>query len=287
MVGRFVRVPASIVLVAVSVWAASAQTGTLPSNPDSVKFAVLGDLGTGERPAFEIAQQMVAAHAQVPFETVVMVGDNMQGGEDPRDFIENFEKPFDPLLKADVLFLAVLGNHDTAGLDRNYKSFNMGGQRYYTFVRKNVRFFVIDTNDLDRGQVGWLDTALEIAPEDWKICFFHHPIYSDARAHGSDLKLRAILEPLMVRHGVNVVFSGHDHVYERSTPQKGIVYFVTGAGGELRKGDVKPTANTAAYFDQDRSFVVVEIDGDTMHFEAISRVGQIVDSGVILRTAPN
>jgi hypothetical protein len=61
---------------------------------------------------------------------------------------------------------------------------------------------------------------------------FHHPLYSDAARHGSNIELRVVLEPLLVRYGVSVVFSGHDHVYERSTPQKGITYFIEGSSGQ-------------------------------------------------------
>jgi hypothetical protein len=93
------------------------------------------------------------------------------------------------------------------------------------------------------------------------------------------------LEPLLVKYGVQVVFSGHDHIYERIKPQQGIQYFVSGAAGQLRKGDVSPSAMTAAYFDQDRSFMLVEIAEQNLFFEAISRTGKTVDSGVIQRQA--
>ena len=80
---------------------------------------------------------------------------------------------------------------------------------------------------------------------------------------------------------MQVVFSGHDHVYERITPQQGIQYLVSGAGGQLRKGGVRPSATTAAYFDQDQSFMLVEIAGSDLFFNAVSRTGQIVDSGAM------
>ena len=88
-----------------------------------------------------------------------------------------------------------------------------------------------------------------------------------------------------MKYGVQVVFSGHDHIYERIKPQQGIQYFVSGAAGQLRKGDVSPSAMTAAYFDQDRSFMLVEIAEQNLFFEAISRTGKTVDSGVIQRQA--
>ena len=275
------RWPATILLLVAAVWAVSAQDVALPANPDSVKFAVFGDNGTGDRWQMDVAQQMAVSHATFPFDMVFMLGDNIRGGESPRDFVDKFATPYAPLLTAGVQFYAALGNHDTTKIDRAYQLWNMAGQRYYTFSKKSVHFFVLDTNDPDPGQLSWFAGALRDSGEGWKICLFHHPLYSNGQTHGSDLELRAMLEPILVKYGANVVFSGHDHVYERITPQQGITYFVSGAGGELRKGDVKPAKNTAAYFDQDRSFVLVEIDGDDLHFEAISRVGKSVDSGVI------
>ena len=121
------------------------------------------------------------------------------------------------------------------------------------------------------------------AGEDWTVCYFHHPLYSNAARHGSSVNLRVLLEPLFIKHGVDVVFSGHDHVYERIKPQKGIYYFVSGAAGQLRRGNTRPTDETAAYFDQDQTFMLVEVSGDHMNFAAISRAGKAVDSGVIRR----
>jgi hypothetical protein len=157
----------------------------------------------------------------------------------------------------------------------------MNGQRYYTFAKPNVRFVVLDSNSLDRRQLAWFEDTLSASTEEWTICYFHHPLYSNGDRHGAAVDLRVLLEPILVRYGVNVVFSGHDHAYERLTPQKGIHYFVSGAGGKLRKGGVTPKPTTAAAFDEDQSFMLVEIAGADMFFEAISRTGSTVDSGVI------
>jgi 3',5'-cyclic AMP phosphodiesterase CpdA len=152
----------------------------------------------------------------------------------------------------------------------------MDGQRYYTFVRGNARFIAVDTNLLDEAQLAWIDETLKQSREDWKICFFHHPLYSHAGRHGGNVALRVALEPVFLKHGVDVVFSGHDHVYERIKPQKGITYFVSGAGGQLR-----PSEATAASFDRDQTFMLVEVDGSEMRFQARTRTGVIVDSGTI------
>jgi hypothetical protein len=272
----------------VAAFASAATSGQpsppLPNGADSLKFAAIGDNGTGDRPQFEVAQQMEKARGTFPFELVIMLGDNMYGGQQPADFLKKFQEPYARLLAAGVTFHASLGNHDRPE-NVSYKPFNMNGARYYTYARRNVRFFVLDTTLLDAKQVGWIDEALQAAKEDWKICYFHHPLYSNAGRHGSSVDVRVILEPIFVKHGVNVVFSGHDHVYERLKPQKGISYFVSGAAGQLRRGNMKPTEETAAAFDQDQSFMLVEVLKNELHFRAISRTGSTVDAGVVQRQA--
>jgi predicted phosphodiesterase len=255
----------------------------LPTKADSLKFAVMGDMGTGDKPQYEVADQLAAAHGRFPFDMVIMLGDNLYGRQEPSDFVQKFERPYKPLLDAGVKFYAALGNHD-AQSNPNYKPFNMNGQRYYTYARNDVRFFVLDTDYLDPPQRTWIEQALQSSNERWKICYFHHPLYSDGGRHGSSVDLRVILEPLFIKYGVNVVFSGHDHIYERITPQHGIYYFVSGSAGQLRKGDIKRSPMTAAAFADDQSFMLVEVAADDLSFVAISRTGATVDSGVIHRT---
>jgi 3',5'-cyclic AMP phosphodiesterase CpdA len=274
--------PTFLFAAAVASAALVAQSSPLPNRSGSLKFAAIGDNGTGARPQYEMAQQMAKVHATFPFDLVIMLGDNMYGSQTPGDFVRKFEQPYAPLLKAGVKFQASLGNHDRPD-QVSYKPYNMNGQRYYTYVRNNVRFFALDSTLMDRKQVAWIDAALGDAREDWKICYFHHPLYSNAARHGSSVDLRLVLEPIFVKHGVNVVFSGHDHVYERIQPQKGIYYFVSGSAGQLRRGNMRSSNQTAAAFDQDQSFMVVEVSGSEMFFEAISRTGKTVDSGVIRR----
>src|SRR5947199_548682 len=258
---------------------------TLPNKPDSVKFMAMGDNGTGDRLQYEVAKQMAVWHEKFPFDMAIMLGDNMYGSQQPRDFILKFEMPYRSLLDAGVKFYAALGNHDEQ-TNRNYKPFNMGGERYYTYSKKHVRFFVLDSDYLDPPQLRWIEDQLKDSKSDWKICYFHHPLYSDGGRHGSEVDLRVILEPLFVKYGVNVVYSGHDHVYERLKPQKGIYYFVSGAAGQLRKGNMRPNTETAALFDQDQSFMAVEVAGAEMHFQAIARSGKVVDAGIIHRREP-
>jgi hypothetical protein len=273
----------STLLLVISGWSVGgAQQSALPSAPNSVKFAAIGDAGSGDPPQYEIANQMTRLHATFPFDRVIMLGDNIYGGQGPQDLIKKFSQPYKALLDMGVKFYASLGNHDDPANNR-YPLWNMGGQMYYTYSTKNVRFFALDSNQVDPKELAWLENALKSSQDEWKICYFHHPLYSDGGTHGSSVDVRALFEPLFVTYGVNVVFSGHDHIYERLTPQKGIYYFVEGAGGQLRKGDTNRSAMTAKSFDQDQSFMLVEIDGSLLSFQTISRAGATVDSGAIQR----
>ena len=283
MTSRTPRFAATLLVVAgIAAAGLLAQSSPLPNRSGSLKFAAIGDNGTGDRAQYEVAEQMATVHAVFPFDLVIMLGDNMYGGQTAADYVKKFEQPYAPLLAAGVKFQASIGNHDRPD-QVSYKPYNMNGQRYYTYARNNVRFFALDTTLMDDRQREWLETSLRDAREDWKVCYFHHPLYSNADRHGASVDLRVLLEPIFLKYGVNVVFAGHDHVYERLKPQKGIHYFVSGSGGQLRKGNMSPTDETAAFFDQDQSFMVVEVAGDEMFFQAISRTGKAVDSGVIRR----
>lgn len=261
-----------------------AEPGKLPLIPKSVRFAVIGDNGTGAKEQYEVGEQMDRLHQTTGFDLVIMNGDNLYGGQSPSDFKKKFEAPYAALLAAGVKFYASLGNHDSAN-ERYYKPFNMNEKRYYTFKYGNVQFFALDSSYMDAAQIDWLTTELQSSTSPWKICFFHHPLYSDGKFHGPDLDLRRRLEPIFDQYGVNVVFSGHEHFYERLKPQNGIYYFIEGSSGELRTHNLKQSPSVEKGFDTDRAFMVVEISGDELYFETVSRTGEVVDSGKIERQA--
>src|SRR5580658_2490645 len=98
--------------VAVALGQAPAPGLKLPLAPNSVRFAVIGDGGTGDRPQYEVAQQMARYHAAFPFDFVLMLGDNIYGSHTAADFKSKFEDPYKSLLDAGVKFYAALGNHD-------------------------------------------------------------------------------------------------------------------------------------------------------------------------------
>ena len=265
----------------------------LPLKEGSVRFAVIGDSGRGDDAQREVANQMAAWRAKFPFEFVLMLGDNIYPPREPDDFQKKFEVPYKPLLDSGVAFYAAIGNHDP-DVELNYAKFNMDGHRYYTF-RKNerrlqglvgagVRFFVLDSRALDPTQLAWLQRELRQSSTDWKICYFHHPIYTSGRYQTAARMLRLALEPILLEGEVDVVLSGHEHFYERIQPQHGIAYFISGGAGSLRKGDIRRDSPLVARgFDTDFHFMLMEVSGDTLYFQAVSRTGETVDAGSITR----
>jgi hypothetical protein len=255
---------------------------SLPLKDGSVRFMVVGDTGTGTDKQQQLADLMVRYRAVFPFEFALLMGDNMYGGEKAADFKTKFENIYKKLLDAKVKFYASLGNHDESN-QRFYELFNMNGEEYYRLKKGNVAFYALNSNYMDKRQLKWLEGELAKDTSEWKIAFFHHPPYSSGGKHGSSTELREVLEPIFIKYGVNAVFAGHEHFYERIRPQKGIYYFISGAGGKLRPGDVKKGSPlTAKAYDKDMSFMLIEIAGDRMHFQVISRTNETVDSGALV-----
>jgi 3',5'-cyclic AMP phosphodiesterase CpdA len=273
----------ALALAAASLGAPAAQNVAPPGKGDVLKFAIIGDSGTGDPAQYKVAEQLIAARATFPYEFVIMLGDNLYYGSAQKDYQKKFETPYKPLLDSGMKFYATLGNHDNTN-EKFYKSFNMNGERFYTFRPKpGVRFFSLDSNYMDKSQTDWLEKELAASGSDWKIMFFHHPLYSSGGAHGSDTKLREQLEPLFLKYGVDAVFSGHEHFYERIKPQKGIYYFVSGGAGKVRKGDVGKTNLTAKAFDTGYHFMLVDLGKEALNFQVIEEHGKVIDAAALPR----
>ena len=266
---------------------------TLPNEDRSIKFAIIGDSGRGSKEQHEVAAQMVAYRQRFDYKFVLMAGDNIyEGPATEEDYRLKFEEPYKPLLDAGIKFYAALGNHD----DTNqifYKPFNMGGNRYYTFVPPvdpitrwdtRVRFFALDSTYLTQEQLRWLEHEVTESRAEWKIAFLHHPLYTSGRYGLAARGVRLALESAFVNGGVDVVFSGHEHIYERAELQHGILYFITGGAGSLRAGDGRQSPDIARAYDQDYHFMLAEITDEGFFFQAINRVGVTIDAGALRRS---
>ena len=264
----------------------------LPNRPGSFKFAVIGDFGNGDRAAVpSSAQQMAKLRARFPFELVITVGDNIYGGDRPQDMQRKFELPYKALLDGgrEVLRLARQPRRPRAAA--RYALFNMDGRTVLHVQGADGGRPLLRARDRPtwtRTRSSGSRRSSTNSNEDWKIPYFHHPLYSSAGGTARTSNLAGGARAAVPQANVSVVFSGHDHFYERIKPQNGIVYFVVGSGGQLRKGDINAPAPalTAVGFDTDQAFLVAEIDGDQLYFNAISRLGTVIDSGVIERRKP-
>lgn len=269
---------------------------------NEVRFAVIGDAGTGGKNQAKVAQQLLEVQRKTNFNLLLFLGDNVYENGSPKDFEKKLVKPYSPLFLRGVEFRGAIGNHDARsknGVIMQQMIFNMGIKTYYSFNKGNnlIDYFAINSTDLAKGrkpqetkeQLEWFENKLAKSEATWKIVFMHHPIYSSAGRHGLDgpdedemLRVRELLEPLYIKYGVNISLNGHDHVYERTKPQKGIIYFTSGAGAKLRKGDLKTNSPFYAYGnDKVRSFMLFSVKSDSIRFWAIGIEGDILDSGII------
>jgi 3',5'-cyclic AMP phosphodiesterase CpdA len=251
----------------------------MPDVRGGTVFALMGDSGSGDMPQQQVADAMLAyfnAARRFPF--VLMLGDNLYHD----DYTNEFLVPYKGLLDRGVKFYAAIGNHDR-DLQIHFKPFNMGDKDHYSFDQGNARFVALNSNHPnDAEQIKWLDTVFNDAGDKWRICFFHHPLYSSGQhsSEGRDV-IRPAFERALVRNRVNVVFSGHEHLYERTRPMQGIVYIVSGGGGRsLYK--VRPSDFTEVGISE-HHFMVAEVAGDRLFFEAINHQQQVLDCGVINR----
>jgi hypothetical protein len=252
----------------------------MPEIRGGTVFAAMGDSGSGDQSQQAVAQAMLTYFTTARrFPFVLMLGDNLYDD----DYTNEFLIPYKALLDRGVKFYAALGNHDR-DLQIHFKPFNMGDHDRYTFDEGNARFAVLNSNHpADPEQIKWLNTAYADAGDKWRIAYFHHPLYSSGQ-HASESRdvIRPALEQALVNNKVNVVFSGHEHLYERTKPQHGVQYFVSGGGGRYLYDFHSNSFDEVGL--SEHHFMVLEIAGDRMLFEAITHAQKVIDCGVLYRT---
>lgn len=254
---------------------------------DRLRFAAIGDTGSGGRQAMAVAEQLARTYRREPFGLVSLLGDIVYYGSIRRRFDDAFVKPMSPLIDAGVNFELAIGNHDGGvfyddeALAEIEDTLHLLGTpaRYYATTRGPVDFFYLDSSA--PGMFGpdgavqreWLDNTLASATSQWRIVALHHPIYSSG-AHGSTPRLNEILEPILRRHHVDLVLAGHDHHYERTLPIDGITHIVSGGGCKLTP--VNPNAFTS-FATSTLEFMLFDIHGDRLTGRCIDPTGQVID----------
>jgi hypothetical protein len=172
-----------------------------------------------------------------------------------------------------------LGNHE--GINSRYFDYFYlpGNERWYTFDYGNARFVCLQVDgfaDFWSGseQYAWLEETLAANTQPWLFVYFHIPPYTSIQ-DDSEANVRQALPHLFERYGVDVVFNGHAHSYERHEVN-GVTYAVTAGGGAplYAAGEQEPTqiAYALAYH-----FVVLEVDGNRLEATVISNEGDMLD----------
>ncbi|HXE73163.1 MAG TPA: metallophosphoesterase, partial [Candidatus Nitrosotenuis sp.] len=241
----------------------------------SFRFAALGDCGAGTPAQAQIAARIVADRPEL----VVLTGDIAYDEGSARQLQERFFIPYRQLL-ARIPFFPCLGNHDVRTRDGApyLEAFHLPGrERYYSFDWGDVHFVALDSNlpfGPGTAQDRWLASDLAAAGRPWKVVYFHHPPYSSG-PHGSSQALRQAWTPLFARHGVQLVLSGHDHIYQRSRPIEGVTYVVTGGGGASLYS-VGPAEWSVAAASR-HHYLRLEAGPSSLKGEAVDAAGQTFD----------
>lgn len=258
-----------------------------PTGRDRLRFAALGDNGSGGRQAMAVAESMAETYRAQPFELITLLGDICYYGNFAKRYEDVFRRPMGPLLEAGVGFELAIGNHDAAlrhsdeGIEEIEAELRLLGtpSRYYTTRHGPADLFYLDSSvpgvfgPGSSTQWEWLDDMLASSTNQWRIVALHHPLYSSGR-HGSTFGARERLEPILARRHVDLVLAGHDHNYERTHPQQGVTYVVSGGGCKTTAvGRSHFTAAAASVL----QFLLVDIDGDRLTSTCVAVDGTIVD----------
>lgn len=261
------------------------RTAPAPGSDASVSFIAFGDSGSGGDDQMTLRAQMEA----VPFDLALVLGDIAYEDGTLDQLERNYFDAYSPLLGS-LPFFPTSGNHEyrTADAAPFREVFALpengapaGIERWYSFDYGAVHFVALDTEKNGEEQAAWLERDLAATAQPWIVVMGHRPPYSSG-GHGSDPLFRELYAPIVERHRVALVLSGHDHHYERMTPQNGVTYVVSGGGGKSTRATNAPLAETA-FSEPVVHFVHVTVEGDAMTVRAIDATGQEFDSVVIER----
>ena len=256
-----------------------------PALPDVLRFAALGDVGTGDENQRQVAQGLARVCQAEGCDFVLLLGDNfyphgVQTLDDPR-FASEFEALYGVQQRP---VLALLGNHDTKGTVAPQVRYSLRSATWrmpnyqYAFSAGPARFVALNTNCLfqDLPAVGAALEALPAAP--WTIVAGHHTLYTSSYKGDADPTVRWYWRTF-TGPGVDFYLSGHAHELEHlQDPDGPTQIVVTGAGGENNLTGTPRTASRAAsrFLSRDNGFAWFELTPSQARWRFYDRGGKVL-----------
>jgi len=283
---------------------------TPPARGTAFRFMAFGDSGNGGNAQYELAEVM----SKQKCDLVIHTGDLIYPSGDARDYPRKFYDPYAKLIAASP-FMPSLGNHDCATskgaplLEQFMLPDNgppgVEAERNFWFDYGDARFVALDTNrSVELGAISFEDMKSKVAPwlrnvltetdARWKFVFFHHPPYTGSTHDaGGQAFVKEAFCGIFDETGVDMVFCGHNHLYERTAPIKadkmvgegeGPVYITTGAGGASRyPEELPPPDYMRVYNDKVLSFTVVDLTSDKLILRQIDENEKVLDEYSIVK----
>jgi 3',5'-cyclic AMP phosphodiesterase CpdA len=245
------------------------------SEQQLLHMAVAGDTGDSGSRLDRTATAIAEWNSTDPFDVLLLLGDNVYPNGDPAKLDATVFTPFAATLESGTRLLAILGNHDVKDGNGPAQMAALGMEgRWWAHEDDDVLLVGLDSNRPDDPeQLAWLEETLAQSDATWRIVALHHPPYS-AGYQGSSADVRAVFQPVFERYGVQLVLSGHDHDYQRSTPINGVTYIVSGAGsGTRRTGEEDFTAVSFSW----HHFLDVNVFSDRLVVRAVNQDLRVAD----------
>lgn len=291
---------ASIAIVVLTLVGVPTTSYSAPSTQvASVRFAAIGDYGTGNQDAEDVANLVKSWNPDF----IITLGDNNypDGGAETIDnnigkFYHEFIRPYTGEFGGGAQtnrFFPSLGNHDweTPNAQPYLDYFDLpGNERYYSFIWGPVQLFALDSDPNEPDgitsnsvQASWLRRELGASTARWKVVYMHHPPFSSGDEHGAVAELQWPFE----EWGADAVIAAHDHIYERIIYED-FPYFVNGlGGGEIYDFVDEPMLGSTARYNDDYGAMLIEANENSIEFQfhSIEGGGTLVDSHTIFSNA--
>jgi 3',5'-cyclic AMP phosphodiesterase CpdA len=245
-----------------------------PLDLTSFTFVAFGDTRTQEQRHQEVVDLILTLEPDF----VINTGDLVAHGHSNYEWTTFFQIEQELLARAPLF--STMGNHEANNPLYREIFYLPGNERWYSFDYGHAHFVCVHADGLwDRGpddeQIDWLEADLAATEQPWKLVFFHIPPFSSRDEEEREVQVRQALVPTLIDQGVQVVFNGHDHNYQRAMVA-GITYVVTGGGGAPLYTIDEPSPELITYASAHHA-VLVTLDGPTLTAVAISAAGEELD----------